>query len=70
MQAPTIASVLSERIETMRSSNVPLSQQSSDLSAFKTFLKPITSSQKSLEALNHEIKRALKEEAASLSDTC
>ena len=70
MQAPTIASVLSERIETMRSSNVPLSQQSSDLSAFKTFLKPITGSQKSLEALNHEIKRALKEEAASLSDTC
>lgn len=34
-----------------------------DLSSYKSILKPHSNSQKSLEALNHEVKRILKDAA-------
>ncbi len=62
LAAPTIASVFKEHLEQMRetlSQTTPNSQPNLE-SAWSKVLKPYSSSQKSLEVLNKEIKRVLK----------
>ena len=70
LQPPTIASVLGDRLDYfIRSSTATTAKHNQSdyvTTALKTMLKPQMSTQKSLEALNGEMKKLLRREVASL----